>query len=212
MSRRSRGRGAVLGALLTGAVLVLTSCADQGATTTPGQQQSQAQVKVNTPALRHLKQRAGIATCPTPRGHGPVSHGMPDVTLPCLGGGHAVNLGRLRGPLVVNLFAQWCGPCRAELPYYQKLHRQARGKVAVLGIDYQDPQPAGALGLAKATGVTYPLLADPSAQLRTPLRVRGLPGVLLVDRQGTVVHEELAEMRSYPQLQRLVQHYLHVSW
>jgi thiol-disulfide isomerase/thioredoxin len=188
-------------------LLPLVACSSQ-VPATPRQQQ--AQVDVNTPALQALKHRAGIKTCPTPRGHGAVAGGMPQVTLPCLGGGHPVDLAKLRGPLVVNLFAQWCGPCRAELPYYQKLHEAAGGKVAVLGIDYEDPQPDGALRLAKATGVTYPLLADPSAQLRTPFRVRGLPGVVLVDAQGKVVHEELTEIHSYPQLQHLVQHYLHV--
>ena len=200
-------RRTALSALLSAVVLVLTACSSQ-APATPRQQQSQ--VDVSTPALRALKQRAGIQACPAPRGHGPVAGGMPQVTLPCLGGGRPVDLAKLRGPLVVNLFAQWCGPCRAELPYYQKLHEQADGKVAVLGIDYQDPQPHGALQLAKATGVTYPLLADPSALLRTPFRVRGLPGVVLVDAKGKVVHEELTEIASYPQLQHLVQHYLHV--
>jgi thiol-disulfide isomerase/thioredoxin len=197
------------GILLAAAVLTLAGCSTQ--TPASPQQQQQAQVNVNTPALRALKKQAGIEACPTPRGHGGVPGGLPAVTLPCLGGGHSVDLARLRGPLVVNLFAQWCGPCRAELPYYQELHHRGHGTVAVIGIDYQDPQPAGALQLARATGVTYPLLADPSAQLRTPLRVRGVPGVLLVDGHGRVVHEELAQMRSYAQLKDLVQHYLHVA-
>jgi thiol-disulfide isomerase/thioredoxin len=202
-----RPRRALLGALLVGVLLPLAACSGQ-APATPRQQQ--AQVDENTPALRALKQRAGIEACPTPRGRHPVADGMPQVTLPCLGGGHPVDLAKLRGPLVVNLFAQWCGPCRAELPYYQRLHEQGRGKVDVLGIDYQDPQPAGALQLAMAAGVSYPLLADPSAQLRTPFRVRGLPGVVLVDAQGKVVHEELTQISSYPQLEHLVRHYLHV--
>jgi thiol-disulfide isomerase/thioredoxin len=201
-------RRALLGALLAGVLLPAAACSSQPPAT-PRQQQ--AQVDVNTPALRALKQRAGIEACPTPRGQGRVAGGMPQITLPCLGGGHPVDLAKLRGPLVVNLFAQWCGPCRAELPYYQKLHEQAGTKVAVLGIDYQDPQPEGALQLAKSTGVSYPLLADPSAQLRVPFRVRGLPGVVLVNAQGKVVHEELTQISSYPQLQHLVQHYLHVE-
>lgn len=202
-------RGAVLVAVLASVVL-LASCSGQ-TTATPRQQQAQAQVDVNTAALRAIKKRAGVEACPTPAGHGPVAGGMPAVTLPCLGGGQPVDLAKLRGPLVVNLFAQWCGPCRAELPYYQKLHQLGRGKVAVLGIDYQDPQPAGALQLAEAAGVSYPLLADPTAQLRVPFRVRGLPGVVLVDAHGRVVHSELTEVGSYQQLRQMVQRYLHVS-
>jgi len=209
MTPRLRRRGALLVSVLASVVL-LSSCGGQTAAT-PHQQQAQAHVDVDTAALRAIKQRAGVEACPTPEGHGPVRGGMPAVTLPCLGGGNPVDLAKLRGPLVVNLFAQWCGPCRAELPYYQKLHEQGRGKVAVLGIDYQDTLPAGALQLAKATGVTYPLLADPTAQLRVPFRVRGLPGVVLVDAHGRVVHEELTEVGSYQQLRQMVQRYLHVA-
>ena len=201
--------GALLVSVLASVVL-LASCGGQ-TTANPRQQQAQAQVDVNTAALRALKQQAGVEACPGPGGHGPVAGGMPQVTLPCLGGGNPVDLAKLRGPLVVNLFAQWCGPCRAELPYYQQLHERGRGKVAVLGIDYQDTQPAGALQLAKATGVTYPLVADPTAQLRVPFRVRGLPGVVLVDAHGRVVHVELTEVGSYQQLRQLVQRYLHVA-
>lgn len=209
MTPRLRRRGALLVSVLASVVLA-SSCTAQTAAT-PHQQQAQAHVDVDTPALRAIKRSAGIEACPTPEGHGPARGGMPAVTLPCLGGGNPVDLAKLRGPLVVNLFAQWCGPCRAELPYYQKLHEQGRGKVAVLGVDYQDTLPAGALELAKATGVTYPLLADPTAALRVPFRVRGLPGVVLVDAHGRVVHEELTEVSSYQELRQMVQRYLHVA-
>jgi thiol-disulfide isomerase/thioredoxin len=137
---------------------------------------------------------------------------MPEITLPCLGGGPDVDLSRLRGPLVVNLFAQWCGPCREELPFYEQLHEA--GKVAVLGIDYLDTQPAGALELADATGVTYPLLADPGGLLRAPFRVRGLPGVLFVDAQGRITNDggrpTFTVIRSYDELTALVREHLGV--
>jgi thiol-disulfide isomerase/thioredoxin len=122
-----------------------------------------------------------------------------------------VNLSRLRGPLVVNLFAQWCGPCREEMPFYQKLHQQAGGRVKVLGIDYLDTQPGRALDLVKQSGVTYPLLADPAGNLRAPFRVRGLPGVLLIDRSGRVRDLEFTVVSSYGQLRRLVHRHLGVS-
>lgn len=169
-------------------------------------------VDVDTPELRALKKKAGVEPCPAgePRG-GPVEGGMPDVVLSCLGGGPDVDLSSLRGPMVVNLWAQWCGPCREELPYYQRLHETAGGKVDVLGIDYQDTQPGLALELAKQTGVTYPLVADPAAQIRVPFRVRGLPGVVFVDADGSVVHTEYVVIRSYDQLAALVEEHLGVA-
>jgi thiol-disulfide isomerase/thioredoxin len=203
-----------LGGLLAGALLALVAgCGtDQPApdTATP----AATHVDVDTPALRAQKADAGIADCTRPAGDAPVDGGMPDLTLPCLGGGPEVDLSRLRGPLVVNLFAQWCGPCREELPYYERLHEQGKGKVDVLGIDYLDTQPAGALELAKATGVTFPLLADPGGLLRAPFRVRGLPGVLFVDAQGRITNDggrpTCTVIRSYDELTSLVREHLGV--
>ncbi len=140
---------------------------------------------------------------------------MPELTLACLGGGPAVRLSDLRGPLVVNLFAQWCEPCRKELPFYERLHQDGKGKVAVLGIDYLDTQPDGALALAEATGVTFPLLADPDGVLRPEFRIRGLPGVLFIDAEGRITNDAglptFTVIRSYDELTSMVREHLGVT-
>lgn len=169
-------------------------------------------VDVDTPELRAAKEKAGIADCPTPSGGGAEpTEPLPEVTLPCLGGGRDVALSQLRGPMVVNLWAQWCGPCREELPHYQEFHERAGDRVQVLGVDYQDTRPAWALDLLRETGVTYPSVADPAGELREPLAVRGLPAILLVDDQGEVVHREFAVIESYDQLAGLVEEHLGVD-
>ncbi len=175
----------------------------------PGQR---SRVVVDTPELRAAKEAAGIEPC-APGGQQAPDAGpaMPEITLPCLGGGPAVDLSELRGPLVVNLFAQWCGPCREELPFYQRLHEEGEGKVDVLGIDYLDTQPGGALDLARETGVTYPLLADPDGLLRPEFRIRGLPGVILVDEEGRPATVEFLVIDSYEQLTDLVEQHLGVE-
>ena len=64
-------------------------------------------VKVDTPQLRALKAATHIAPCPTSvAGTEGVPGGLPDMTLPCLGGGRSVDLAGLRGPLLVNFWAQ----------------------------------------------------------------------------------------------------------
>jgi thiol-disulfide isomerase/thioredoxin len=73
-----------------------------------------------------------------------VDGGLPEVTLECLTGGPAVRLSDLRGkPLLINVWAQWCGPCRLEAPFLAKLAAEAvvGGKLAMLGIDIADPRP-----------------------------------------------------------------------
>jgi thiol-disulfide isomerase/thioredoxin len=113
--------------------------------------------------------------------------------------------------MVVNLWAQWCGPCREELPHYQEFHERAGDRVQVLGVDYQDTRPAWALDLLRETGVTYPSVADPAGELREPLAVRGLPAILLVDEDGEVVHQEFAVIESFDQLAGLVEEHLGVA-
>lgn len=196
------------------AVLLLTTaaCTGQPDASRPPPPPS---VDVDTAALREQKAAAGIEDCPAAKHPPPADSSLPDVTLPCLGGGPDVDLRTLKGPLVISLWAQWCEPCREELPYYQRLHEEGAGSVRVLGIDYLDPQPAGALALAEATGVTFPSLADPDGRLRQEWRVRGLPGVLFVDAQGRVTNPEgrptYLVIESYAQLAGLVREHLGVD-
>jgi thiol-disulfide isomerase/thioredoxin len=210
---RARRLRALTTAAAASAVLLLASCTTDGTAggTAPGESAPQVfetDVDVATPELAALRAEAGMEPCGAPE-RPPVEGGLPEVTLPCLGGGEDVTLSSLRGPLVVNLWASWCGPCREELPYYERLHEQ--GGVPVLGIDYQDVLPAEALQLAAETGVTYPSLADPGGALRGPLRVRGLPLLLLVAEDGTVAYRDFVAIESYEQLAGLVEEHLDVT-
>jgi thiol-disulfide isomerase/thioredoxin len=211
---RPGSRRATLVAACTSAVLLLAGCASPEPSGEGGgdERRFAVDVDVDTPELRAAKRRAGIEDCPTTSAAGEdPAEPLPDVTLACLGGGPDVNLTDLRGPMVVNLWAQWCGPCREELPYYQQLHERAGEKVAVLGVDYQDTQPDWAMDLLRETGVTFPSVADPDGELRVPLRVRGLPGLVLVDDAGDVVHQEFVVIESYEQLAGLVEEHLGVA-
>lgn len=131
---------------------------------------------------------------------------LPDATLPSLTGGSPVALRTLRGPLVVNLWAQWCGPCRRELPIYEQFARKYAGRVAVLGVDWQDVQADRARAMAKEAGLTYPLVVDSEPVIRS----RGLPKLVLVDAQGRITHQENVEIHDLAQLERLVADHLGV--
>lgn len=170
---------------------------------------SVAGVDVDTPQLRAQREAAGIPACRQSVGGAspPVAGGLPEVTLPCLGGGPGVDLAALRGPLVVNLWAQWCDPCREELPYFARLHRSG---VDVLGVDFQDAQPGAALALAERAGVTYPSVADVDGVLEAPLRVPGMPTTALLDGDGRVAAVLPQQFTSYDQLVDAVDEHLGV--
>jgi thiol-disulfide isomerase/thioredoxin len=132
---------------------------------------------------------------------------LPDVSLASLTGGAAVDLGDLRGPAVVNLWAQWCKPCRRELPIYESFYQRHREQVSLLGVDWQDTQLDRARQLATDSGVTYPLVVDSEPKIRG----RFLPKLLLLDAVGTIAFEEYVEIKSLAQLEQLVEEHLGVT-
>ena len=137
----------------------------------------------------------------------PRSDRLPTVSLASLTGGPAVDLGALRGPAVVNLWAQWCAPCKRELPIYQKFWARHGSTVPVLGVDWQDVQPGAARALAKKSGVAYPLVVDS----RPEIRAQALPRLVLVDRTGRIAFQEYVEIKSLAQLEQLVEKHLGVT-
>jgi thiol-disulfide isomerase/thioredoxin len=92
----------------------------------------------------------------------------------------------LRGrPLVLNVWASWCIPCRTEMPAFQSVYLRARGAVGFLGVDYLDEVDA-ARRLAADTGVTYPLAADPKGTQVAKLGVTALPTTLFFSADGVL--------------------------
>jgi thiol-disulfide isomerase/thioredoxin len=191
------------------ATLVLSSCGGGADVALPGP----AKIDVDTPQLRQTKARAGVEDCVPSRGDH-VDGGLPAVTLPCFGGGPDVDLGALRGPMVVNLWASTCGPCRQEMPILEDFHKEYGDQVQVLGIDYQDVQTEAAMDLVRQTGATYPLLADPQSDLSgaAPFpALRGLPFLALVGADGRVAHQEFTVVESRQQLVGLVEEHLGIA-
>ncbi len=170
-------------------------------------------VRVDSPQLREQKAAARIEACPPSEVDArAAANGLPDLTLPCLGGGRDVDLAGLRGtPLVLNFWSQTCGPCRTESPHLQQVHAAAGNRLRLLGIDWQDPRPSYAIAFARELGLTYPQIADPAGATRAPLRITALPITFFVDSDGRIVHTEYGPVKSAEDLVSLIAEHLHVS-
>lgn len=110
----------------------------------------------------------------------------PDFELKTLDG-EVVRLKSLQGkPVLLSFWASWCGPCRRELPGLNELYGEFGGKgLVVLGINDEDKGDARRY-VAKA-GLKFPILHDGSKRVARAYRVRSIPTVFLLDRDGMIV-------------------------
>lgn len=190
-------------AALGAAVVLLAGCgggSGGGAGASPGAPHPPTPAAAS--ASPSLVAKAGLATCPHVRPGSASTRrpALPAVTLPCLGRGPAVPMAGLRGPAVLNLWATWCDPCRAEAPLFQRLHASG-AKVRVLGVDSQDSGPDAALWFAIDRKLHYPNVYDAAGRLAVAARAgKGLPVTLFVDRAGRVVHTRFGPYPSYAAL------------
>jgi cytochrome c biogenesis protein CcmG/thiol:disulfide interchange protein DsbE len=118
-------------------------------------------------------------------------HRQANQILPGARKGLTTRLATLKGhPAVVNIWAAWCGPCRAEMPVMQRVSLDLGKQVAFLGVDLKDNHDAATTFLAKIP-VTYPSYDDPSGQVYNAEKLVGVPTTLFFDRSGkqTFVHQ-----------------------
>lgn len=103
--------------------------------------------------------------------------------------GTSVALADLRGRVVVvNLWASWCGPCRAEMPALQRLYAAQRAEgLEVLAVNstVQDSE-AAAREFARSFGLTFPVLLDRAGEVSDRYRLRALPSTFFIGRDGVI--------------------------
>lgn len=162
--------------------------------------------------LASLRAEADLPDCPaTDPTVAAVPGGLPQTELNCLGTDQSVNLADLpREPTVVNLWAQWCEPCRAESPYLREVF-ESSDRVQFVGVNYQDPQTDWAIEFAGLVGWRYPHVADPEKELQAPLNVPGLPLTLFVDGTGMIVYRHVGQIESAQQLRDLISEHLEAN-
>ena len=154
-----------------------------------------------SPALLHSEvgQRAlgWWLSAPSPRGVQVARRGerVPGFEVDALDGGRVSMPGAYAGrPLLVNLWASWCGPCVREMPALQRFAgEQERNGVQVVGIALDDP--AAVRDFVQRAGVRYPILLDTPGPADAGVRLGNPKGVLpysiLVSADGRLLKQHI---------------------
>lgn len=131
----------------------------------------------------------GLALTATLDGQAPaftlanVRPGEPEVAL-------ADFLGR---PVVMNVWASWCTPCRREMPALAAAHRRLGDLVAFVGVNHQDTRDL-AIELLDETGVGYPSGYDPDGSVARDYGLFGMPTTIFIEADGELLERRTGEI------------------
>ncbi|MBO0817873.1 MAG: TlpA family protein disulfide reductase [Actinobacteria bacterium] len=123
--------------------------------------------------------------------------------------GSALRLSQYRGKVVVlNFWASWCAPCRAEAPAMAQLSGSyaSRG-VQFVGVNVKDPGKVNAQAFDRNLGIGYPSLYDPAGEtmlaFRQTVPPSGIPSTLVIDRTGHIAGRVIGQV-TYSSLKQLL--------
>jgi thiol-disulfide isomerase/thioredoxin len=127
-----------------------------------------------------------VQPAPAPVSTADIGQMAPPLRLPLVGGGE-MDLGAYRGrPVILNFWATWCEPCKAEMPVFERTQQQYRDRgLVVLGVDFQE-RDEEITAFLNQVGVTFPSLVDRTGEASRQWRATGLPTTFLIDRQGII--------------------------
>ena len=120
----------------------------------------------------------------------------PGFSLPLFDGSE-VSLGDLRGQVVVlNFWASWCAPCRAEAPGLQSVWEQYEDRgVVFLGVTYKDAE-AASLEFVETFGITYANGVDAQGRISRAYGVVAVPETFIIDRDGDVAWVHIGAVKA----------------
>jgi cytochrome c biogenesis protein CcmG, thiol:disulfide interchange protein DsbE len=110
-------------------------------------------------------------------------------------------------PVVVNKWASWCGPCRYEFPFFQRLAAERGDEIAFIGVQSDDSTDAG-LTFLEEFPLPYPSFSDPEQEIAESFEGFSFPSTALYDETGKLVHTRQGPYESRRDLADEIDRYL----
>ena len=131
------------------------------------------------------------------------------IDLDCLDGSEGAQLGALRGPIVVNVWGSWCGPCKEEIPVFREFHEKAKDKVQLIGVDVEEANLNDGRTFVERNGITWPNLFDSDGRSRQYFGM-GVPVTWFIAADGSVAYKHIGIIKDLDQILELTEKHLGV--
>ena len=113
----------------------------------------------------------------------------PDFALETLDGG-VIQLSKLRGhKVILNFWASWCAPCRAEMPDFERIYQEYKDRLTILGINIREDRQTIERFLREVP-VSYPIALDPQGAAVRAYKVIAQPATFWIDEQGQMIERK----------------------
>jgi thiol-disulfide isomerase/thioredoxin len=131
------------------------------------------------------------------------------IQLDCLDGTSGAQLGALQGPMIVNVWGSWCGPCKEEIPIFRSFYEKAKGKVALIGVDVEEANLNDGQKFVEGNGIVWPNLYDSDGRSREYFGM-GVPVTWFIAADGSVAGKKIGVFKNEIELITLTNKYLGV--
>jgi thiol-disulfide isomerase/thioredoxin len=132
------------------------------------------------------------------------------IELGCLDGTMGAQLNTLRGPMILNVWGSWCGPCKEEIPIFRSFYEKAKDKVSLVGIDVEESSIEDGRKYVEGNGITWPNLYDPDGRSREFFGL-GVPVTWFIAADGSVAGKKIGAVKDENELIALTNKYLGVK-
>lgn len=131
-------------------------------------------------------------------------------TLDCLDQSQGAQLAALRGPMIVNVWGSWCGPCVEEIPHFVSFYEKAKSTVQLVGVNVEEANLKDAQQFVIENAITWPNLYDSDGRSRQFFGL-GVPVTWFIAPNGNVAYKHIGVVNSEAQLIELTQKYLGIT-
>lgn len=116
--------------------------------------------------------------------------------------GKDVSLEDYRGKKVMlNFWATWCPPCKAEMPALEKLYQQKSDEIEVLAVNLDSQNDVA--GFVNKNQLTFPVLLDENGETQQAYSIISIPTTFIIDEKGIIVKKHIGSM-SYEQMEEII--------